>query len=222
MVSAGARLILLLQVINDKEGIGSLLSLKICNFSIMKRSIYFLSIPMAVCQWLVIFFLSCVGLSACKTPGFIVTNEGETIEGRLKVVKYEYPAYSNEVGVILEIPLQNNPYTASLQQKEILGSKDFYDLYHTVFFRQKNGSRFREYFPQDIKAFSFEHKGQSYFFYSKNVIYNQWGREKPRPYFLKLISRGKSRFINCIKNTCMKGCMLIILILWWKTKKAIW
>ncbi|TAJ15493.1 hypothetical protein DMA11_00965 [Marinilabiliaceae bacterium JC017] len=151
---------------------------------------------------MLIAFMTSNLFMACKTSGFIVTNEGKTIEGRFKVVKYEYPTHSNEVALILDMPLRNNPYMASLQQKEILGSKDFYDLYHTVFFREKNGSRFREYFPEDIKAFSFEHKGQSYFFYSKSVIYNQWGREKANPYFLKLISKGEVALYQLHKK-CM-------------------
>jgi hypothetical protein len=63
-------------------------------------------------------------------------------------------------------------------------------LYVSVFFKEKNGKRFKEYFADDIDGFSFYYQDQQIFFFSIGLPVREWNQVKIYKKFLRLVVNG--------------------------------
>lgn len=109
---------------------------------------------------------------AKKVPGYIITSDSDTIYGGVKVYISNY--HSSYTFSIIGINLES---------------------YHTSLrFKPQNKRLYKTYWPEDVKAFSFSHRGTVYTFHSFQLKFKSMfpvGRTVPK--FLNLVHDGRVR-----------------------------
>jgi hypothetical protein len=106
-------------------------------------------------------------LSAKEVDGYIIAKGGEKIYGSIRLTSVHYPTGA--------VSINNINYTP---------------LYVSVFFKEKNGKRFKEYFADDIDGFSFYYQDQQIFFFSIGLPVREWNQVKIYKKFLRLVVNG--------------------------------
>lgn len=115
-------------------------------------------------------FLSLIysSLSARELDGFIVFNNGNKIEGKIRVTSVNYPTGAITVNNINYVP-----------------------LYVSVFFKENGTRRFKEYYANDIDRFGFVYDGQDIYFFSVALPVKEWNQFKYKKKFLRLLVNGQ-------------------------------
>ena len=108
-------------------------------------------------------------LEARKVPGFIITENSDTIYGQIKLSKFNL-----QTGTWFFHGINLEP------------------LHFEVWFRDEKSKKFRNFQAIDISGFGFNYKSQDYFFHSFTLESNtKIIKEKKRERFLQLIYNGK-------------------------------
>lgn len=117
---------------------------------------------------LMALLIACANASAKRVPGYIVTLEGDTVRGVVKVPKV-------------------NQLTYTLY---ILGH-DMDSFFEKVYFKAANAHRKETYLPGSIKQFGFTYRSDDYCYVSFPVTYQSLVKsEKTLNRFLKQIHKG--------------------------------
>jgi hypothetical protein len=106
-------------------------------------------------------------LPAKEVDGYIIAKGGEKVYGSIRLTSVHYPKGA--------VSINNINYTP---------------LYVSVFFKEKNGKRFKEYFADEIDGFSFYYQDQQIFFFSIGLPVREWNQVKIYKKFLRLVVNG--------------------------------
>ncbi len=116
---------------------------------------------------LILVLIGMADLSAKEVDGYIIAKGGEKVYGLIRLTSVHYPSGA--------VSINNINYTP---------------LYVSVFFKEKNGKRFKEYFADDIDGFSFYYHDQQIFFFSIGFPVREWNQVKIYRKFLRLVVNG--------------------------------
>jgi len=119
--------------------------------------------------WLVIFVVifSINSIIAKEVDGYIIKTNGEKVYGFIRLTSVHYPTGAVSINNINYVP-----------------------LYVSVFFKERDGKRFKEYFANQIDGFSFYYQDQQLFFFSIGMPVREWNQVRMHKKFLRLLING--------------------------------
>ncbi|MFT3740564.1 MAG: hypothetical protein QM786_17585 [Breznakibacter sp.] len=117
----------------------------------------------------VLVVLACTNCQINKVPGYVVTLQGDTIKGRIRLPKVDQLTYSL-----------------------YLKGHDMDSFFEKVFFREKDKRKCETYFPGSIKQFGFTFRTDDYCYASFPITYHSLVKsEKTVDRFMKQLHKGK-------------------------------
>ncbi len=116
---------------------------------------------------LLLFICIYFQLHSKEADGYIITKGGEKVYGSIRLTSVNYPTGAISINNINFVP-----------------------LYTSVFFKEKNAKRYKEYFAKEIDCFSFFFQDQQIFFFSIELPVREWNQIKMHKKFLRLVVNG--------------------------------
>ena len=120
------------------------------------------------CWFLSLLLILCIiNVSAKEVDGYIIVKGGGKIQGSIRLTSVHFPSGAISINNINYVP-----------------------LYVSVFFKENDSKRYKEYFADEIDGFSFYYQDQQIFFFSIGLPVREWGEIKTYKKFLRLVVNG--------------------------------